>query len=116
MLIADNSLITYDYGKNLVALLRWLKENPPSDIDYPTPVNQSEVCEGDVESTVEVAKSEDLELQYQYPDLSQGSQFNQFSDFRIRIFAIFSGNATRYARTFLANASSRGIPRPISTR
>ena len=38
ILRVDHSLITYDYGKNLVALLRWLKGTPPNDIDYPAPV------------------------------------------------------------------------------
>jgi hypothetical protein len=69
----DNSLLTYDYGKNLVTLLRWLKETPPNDIELPTAVNRNEICEGDVGNTVDVVKVEDLGLQCApYSELSQG--------------------------------------------
>ena len=74
VLIADGTLMTYHYHKNLNGLLRWLKEHPPQGIDNLSPINPIEQCEEKGDHTVEVAaKIEDFEIpQYQYPDISQG--------------------------------------------
>ena len=74
VLIADGTLMTYHYHKNLNGLLRWLKEHPPQGIDYLSPINENEQCEEQGDNTVEVVtKIEDFEMpQYQYPDISRG--------------------------------------------
>jgi hypothetical protein len=101
--------MTYHYHKNLNELLRWLKENPPQGIDYPSPINQNEQCEEQGDNTVEiVAKIDNLEMQhYEYPDISQGksvqfyltidsSNFSQYQrDMQGQLWAVHSIDATQ---------------------
>jgi hypothetical protein len=86
VLIADGTLMTYNYHKNLNGLLRWLKEHPPQGIDYLSPINPNEKCEEQGDNTVEVvAKVEDFEIsQYQYSDISRGENLWILSDDRFR--------------------------------
>ena len=76
--------MTYNYHKNLNGLLRWLKENPPQEIDYLSQINQNEQCEEDADNVVDVAaKVEDLEIpQYQYSDFTPGQTLLFSSDDR----------------------------------
>jgi hypothetical protein len=84
-------------------MVRWLRENPPQDIDILSPINQREIFDGVGENTVEIlSKQEDLELQYeQFADLSQGTSLKLLSHIRTRYIHEIS---SRNAGTFVGNA------------
>jgi len=59
----DGTMVTYDYGGNVVQLMEWLEANPPTDIDYLSPVNQHEARPSGQGETVEVVVQDPFDEQ-----------------------------------------------------
>jgi len=68
LLIVDGSLSVYDYRGNYNALVRWLKETTPKNVDRLTPVNEWELCDPGTQNTVDITNGgENVHLeQFQY--------------------------------------------------
>lgn len=64
----------YDYGGDHNALVRWLKETTPKNVDILTPVNEWELCDPGAQNILDIANgTEDVPLeQFQYAQKSQG--------------------------------------------